>query len=131
MRAPLLLPIVSTILIGCTVDPEVEFSGAYLYSNYCASCHGANGEGDGPVAAVMATQVPNLRLLSERNSGIFPVDAVTEYVDGRTVVSAHGDRRMPVWGDVFSWEGTDDPGIERRVEERIGAIVDFVSEMQY
>ena len=128
---PLHLLILSVTLVGCTIDPAEEFSGAYLYSNYCASCHGANGEGDGPVAAVMATQVPNLRLLSERSNGIFPADAVREYVDGRTVVSAHGDRRMPFWGDVFSWEGTDDPDIEQRVQARISAIVDFVSEMQY
>ena len=131
MKAFLKLLILSGILAGCTAEREGEFSGLYLYANYCASCHGANGEGDGPVAAVMATQVPNLRLLSERNNGIFPADAVTEYIDGRTVVFAHGDRSMPVWGDVFSWEDTDDPDQEQRIQARISAIVDFVSELQY
>jgi len=131
MRTPFQLLIVSTILFGCTAERGEEFSGLYLYANYCSSCHGTNGEGDGPVAAVMAVQVPNLRQLSERNGGVYPADAVTEYVDGRTVVSAHGDRRMPVWGDVFSWEGTDDPEIEQRVQARVSAIVEFVSELQY
>lgn len=131
MKAPFQLLIVSTILFGCTAERGEEFSGLYLYANYCASCHGANGEGDGPVAAAMAVQVPNLRLLSERNGGVFPTDAVTQYVDGRTVVSAHGDRRMPVWGEVFSWEDEDDPDIEQRIQARVSAIVDFVSELQY
>ena len=29
--------------------------GADLYQAYCASCHGKNGKGDGPVAALKAT----------------------------------------------------------------------------
>ena len=38
---------------------------------------------------------------------------------------------MPVWGDVFSWEDTDEPELEQRIQARISAIVDFVSELQY
>ena len=79
----------------------------------------------------MATQVPNLRLVSERNNGVFPADAVREYVDWRAIVAAHGDRRMPIWGDVFSWEDTDDTDLEERIQARISAIVDFVQELQY
>ena len=30
--------------------PTAEIDGAPLYALYCASCHGAGGEGDGPVA---------------------------------------------------------------------------------
>ena len=121
------------VLSGCAPEPEPEelFSGIDLYLTYCASCHGNNGEGDGPVAGVMLVQVPNLRLLSERNDGTFPADAVAEYVDGRAVVSAHGDRRMPVWGDIFQWTGGDDPDTEQLVQQRISVIVDFVAGMQY
>jgi predicted esterase len=79
----------------------------------------------------MQVQVPNLRLLSERNNGIFPEESITEYIDGRTVVSSHGDRRMPVWGDVFRWTDEDDPEAEQLVQQRIAAVVDFIREMQY
>ncbi|MFL2546760.1 MAG: c-type cytochrome [Candidatus Rariloculaceae bacterium] len=86
-------------LAGCANAPEEQFSGSNLYLDYCASCHGVSGEGDGQVAAVMQTTVPNLRILKQRNGGVFPEPSITEYIDGRKIVPAHGDRRMPVWGD--------------------------------
>lgn len=33
--------------------------GANLYRAYCASCHGKNGKGDGPVAAALKATVPD------------------------------------------------------------------------
>ena len=38
---------------GATVDTT---RGAPLYATYCASCHGAGGEGDGPFAAALDPQ---------------------------------------------------------------------------
>ncbi len=116
---------------GCVSEPAARFSGLDLYVNYCAACHGVNGEGDGPVASVMQVPAPNLRLLSQRNNGSFPGEAIMEYIDGRTVVSSHGDRSMPVWGNVFRWEDSDDPEAEQLVQQRIAAIVDFIGEIQY
>ena len=37
------------ILAACA--PEQQVSGRALYADYCASCHGAGGRGDGPAAA--------------------------------------------------------------------------------
>jgi mono/diheme cytochrome c family protein len=124
----LLLPLVGA---GCATEPAAQFSGTDLYLDYCASCHGVNGEGDGQVAGVMQIQVPNLRSLSERNNGTFPEQSVTEYIDGRTVVAAHGDRRMPVWGEVLNWTEDDDTETERIAQQRIAAIVEFLDEIQY
>ena len=103
--------------------------GAKLFMNHCAACHGADGEGGGPVAATMQTTVPNLRTLAQRNGGTFPADAVTAYVDGRQIKAAHGDRQMPVWGDVF--RGPEQGTAERTVRERIAALVTFVKGIQY
>lgn len=103
--------------------------GARLYFNHCAACHGEDGEGTGPVAASMRVTVPNLRTLAQRNGGTFPADAVTAYVDGREVEPAHGDRHMPIWGDVF--RGTDQGTAKRTVRRRIAAVVDFISRLQY
>lgn len=103
--------------------------GPRLYFNHCAACHGDNGEGTGPVAAAMRVTVPNLRSLAERNGGLFPIDAVRAYVDGREVPAAHGDRVMPIWGDVF--RGADQDADDRTVRRRIAAIVDFISTLQY
>jgi mono/diheme cytochrome c family protein len=104
-------------------------NGAQLFHNHCAACHGAEGEGGGPVAAVMQTTVPNLRTLAKRNGGTFPTDAVTAYIDGRQVKAAHGDRQMPVWGDVF--RGPDHGSAERTVRERINALVGYLKGIQY
>lgn len=103
--------------------------GARLYFNHCAACHGDEGEGTGPVAASMRVTVPNLRSLARRNGGGFPTDAVRAYVDGRNVPASHGDRLMPIWGDVF--RGADQDADDRTVRRRIAAIVDFISTMQY
>ncbi len=103
--------------------------GVELYMNHCAACHGADGEGSGPVAAVMQTTVPNLRTLAQRNGGTFPTDAVTAYIDGRQVKAAHGDRQMPIWGDVF--RGPGQGTAERTVRERIAALVVFLKGIQY
>jgi hypothetical protein len=83
-------------------QPPATPDGANLYRNNCAACHGMAGEGDGPVASAMRVTIPNLRTLASRNDGEFPRDAVTAYIDGRTVPAAHGDRYMPVWGDVLA-----------------------------
>jgi mono/diheme cytochrome c family protein len=103
--------------------------GARLFINHCAACHGANGEGGGPAAAAMQTSVPNLRTLAQRHGGTFPEDAVTAYIDGRELKVAHGDRQMPIWGDVF--RGPEQGTSQRTVRERISALVAFLRGIQY
>jgi mono/diheme cytochrome c family protein len=104
-------------------------TGARLYLNHCAACHGDDAEGTGPVAASMRVTVPNLRSLAQRNGGVYPADAVAAYVDGRTEKAAHGDRQMPIWGDVF--KGSDQDAPERTVRRRIDAVVEFIATLQY
>jgi mono/diheme cytochrome c family protein len=114
----------STATAAATAAP----GGEALYFNHCASCHGANAEGGGPVASVMQVNVPNLRNLAARNGGRFPTEAVRAYVDGRSVNAAHGERVMPVWGDVFRAAGA---GNDAAASQRIAALVDFIAEVQY
>ena len=104
-------------------------TGARLYFNHCAACHGDDGEGTGPVAASMRVTVPNLRTLAQRSGGVFPAETVTAYVDGRDMKAAHGDRQMPIWGDVF--RGPEQSTAKRTVRRRIAAVVDFIATLQY
>jgi mono/diheme cytochrome c family protein len=106
-----------------------EDTGARLYFNHCAACHGEYGEGTGPVATSLRVTMPNLRTLAQRNGGVFPEDAITAYVDGRETKAAHGDRQLPIWGDVF--RGADQATAKRTVRRRIAAVVDFISMLQY
>jgi mono/diheme cytochrome c family protein len=100
------------------------------YATHCAACHGAEGEGDGPVAITMAVSVPNLRVLAERNGGEFPAEAVASYIDGRALPAAHGTRLMPVWGDVFA--ATQRVVVDAAdPETRIAAVVDYLRGIQH
>jgi mono/diheme cytochrome c family protein len=118
-----------SLVLAAGAAGAAEPVGSELFLNHCAACHGANGEGGGPVAAVMQVTVPNLRTLAQRNGGTFPADAVRAYIDGREIKAAHGDRQMPVWGDVF--RGPEQATAERTVRRRITALVEFVKEIQY
>ena len=128
MRQILLSTALTLALTGGAAS-AAEDTGARLYLNHCAACHGAEAEGAGPVAASMQVSMPNLRTLAQRNAGVFPADAVTAYIDGREIKAAHGDRQMPIWGDVF--RGPDQGTAERTVRRRVAALVDFIEMLQY
>jgi cytochrome c len=103
--------------------PEID--GAALYARFCSACHGIRGDGDGPVAGAMLVTMPNLRSLAERNDGAFPADAIASYIDGRRFPQAHGERQMPVWGEIF--ESVD----EESSRMRIDALVEHLRGIQY
>lgn len=54
----------------------LTLSGAQLYSGYCASCHGAQGEGDGPRAQTNKKPPADLSRMAERAGGVFPRERV-------------------------------------------------------
>ena len=97
-----------------------DYTGGELYTRFCASCHGQEGFGDGPVASAVSVQVPDLTRIAQRHGDRFPEEQLREIIDGRSVVVAHGTRYMPVWGYEF-WieEGAD---VEAETETR--AIID-------
>ena len=100
--------------------------GRQIYLEYCASCHGLTGEGDGPVAPALATPPANLRRLSERFGNPLPEDQVARFIDGRAEVKAHGPRDMPVWGARFFAETRN----ENAVRARIARLVAYLQSIQ-
>lgn len=105
-----------------------EQQARHDYQKYCASCHGPEGRGDGPVAQAMKAMPADLTLLSTNNDGKYPADKVREIIDGRADVKAHGPRAMPVWGNEFyvSAEGVG----QRQAHDRIEGLTDYVRRMQ-
>jgi hypothetical protein len=108
--------------------------GGNDYQNYCASCHGLSGRGDGPVAEFLALTTADLTKLSRNNGGKFPAERVAQVIDGRQAVKIHGPRDMPVWGDWFDVEA-EAPGLrasEREivVQERIRALLVYLESIQ-
>jgi len=75
-------------------------TGAATYLQHCATCHGIEAEGNGPMAPALVLQPPDLTALSSRNGGRFPYFRVIARIDGRDPLVAHGSP-MPVYGDFF------------------------------
>jgi hypothetical protein len=78
-----------------------SLDGADLFHAYCASCHGADAKGAGPVASALTSNVPDLTTISKRNGGIFPSKRIEQIVAGNGLIIAHGSREMPIWGPIF------------------------------
>jgi mono/diheme cytochrome c family protein len=83
-------------------EPE---SGAQLYKNYCAACHGIEGKGDGPVVNFLKVPPADLSTLAQRNDGKYPADRVAATLDSSTNRGPHGTSDMPIWGPVFRAKG--------------------------
>jgi len=78
--------------------------GAALFAQYCATCHGREATGQGPMAAVLLVQPTDLTRLTAGNGGVFPTERVVMRIDGRDPLVSHGSP-MPVYGSFF--EGQD------------------------
>jgi len=78
-----------------------SLNGPDLYRSYCASCHGTEGKGDGPVAPALNSKVSDLTTIARRNGGVFPAAQVNKIISGDQIILAHGTREMPVWGPIF------------------------------
>ena len=81
-----------------------SMSGRDLFDFYCASCHGRDGHGQGPVASSLKVPPADLTTLARRSDGVFPRAAVRAFVTGDQpqATSSHGTKDMPVWGPVFN-----------------------------
>lgn len=108
------------LLSGCdkkdsaTAAGEPRATGEELFVDHCASCHGVEGRGDGPLAAELRVEPSNLRLLAQENGGRFPDRRVQRSIDGRGMPAAHGLPEMPVWGSVWRREGVNEGGLRAR-----------------
>jgi mono/diheme cytochrome c family protein len=118
--------------------------GKALFQSSCASCHGANAKGNGPLAGQLKVQPPDLTMLAKRNNGAFPTDTLYQTIDGTKVVAAHGSRDMPIWGERFNpivglphavdpyyWNlAGPDQSPDVVVRKRIVAVIDYLGRVQ-
>jgi len=104
--------------------------GEKLYLQYCASCHGKDGKGNGTVTPYLKIKVPDLTVLKKNNRGIYPLQKVMSAMDGSRAVRGHGDRQMPVWGEVFRKEIEKEKYTELTSLLKAKAIAEYVSTLQ-
>jgi mono/diheme cytochrome c family protein len=119
-----LIAITGEVAAAATRD---AVQGRALYLQYCASCHGVDGSGNGPIARTLTTPPTNLRLLSERYGNPLPKDRIARFIDGRAEVKAHGPRDMPVWGRRFSLAARGNRGA---VKDAIAKLVAYLQSIQ-
>jgi mono/diheme cytochrome c family protein len=116
-------------LLTCRADASNGNPGRAAYFRYCSACHGADGTGNGELAATMRPKPSNLTQLAKTHGGTFPSEQVKEIIDGRGAIAAHGSSKMPVWGTVFGAERTaQDP--EAHIRSQIQIIVDYLRAIQ-
>jgi len=102
-------------------------SGAVLYQQACASCHGADAKGHGPAAAALKTPPPDLTTLTRRHNGRFPYDYVTSVLLVGTPLPSHGSSDMPVWGPIFKFIDKDN---KQAVLKRVKNLSDYLESLQ-
>src|SRR5579863_1840809 len=93
-------------------------AGKMAYLSSCGACHGEDAKGNGFLSSVLKVPPADLTTLARRNGGVFPLAAVIEIIDGRTLIAAHGTREMPIWG------------FDLKVRSRITLIVDYLNYIQ-
>jgi len=93
--------------LACVTGPALSQDvdkGGELYRIHCATCHGIEASGQGPMAGVLVIKPANLGGLQAGNGGVFPTERVVKRIDGRDPLVSHGSP-MPVYG--FFFEGND------------------------
>ncbi len=132
--APSIVALVAALLDGAVAvagDEEATTAarGERLFRLHCASCHGEDARGAGPVATYLTVRPADLTAIAASSGGEFPAGRVHETIDGRLSVPTHGAREMPVWGLTFRDPGRDDDQ-EADVEARIRDLVRYLESIQ-
>jgi len=117
---------------------QVSADGKSDFLNFCASCHGVNGDGKGVDALKAKRRPPSLTHLQQENGGYFPYRRIRETIDGRVEegnIRAHYDSDMPVWGNVFTQMASGSPVRQNKhheamVKMRLIELVEYISTIQ-
>ena len=84
-------------LAGEVVAPETLEAGRKLYGRYCASCHGADGSGQGPAAASLSSKPRDFREARFIHASEDPERLPTHEALKAQIRDGVTDRGMPAW----------------------------------
>lgn len=101
-------------------------SGAELYKQHCAVCHGNDLKGNGPFPSPYRVP-PDLTTLARRHGGKFPDAYVSNVLRNGAKLPAHSPAEMPVWGTEF--EATDRLD-KTQVTMRIKNLTNYIKSLQ-
>lgn len=91
-----------TLLVACAPAsmPEPEEGAAFFAAN-CASCHGGDGRGEGPLSENLSPKPTDLTVLARQNGGVFPTARALSYIYGDPE-QGHLARVMPQFGGAMA-----------------------------
>jgi mono/diheme cytochrome c family protein len=108
------------------VQRTVTIEGPELFNQYCATCHGKDGKGNGPAAEALKKRPADLTQIARHNNGKFNDMLVQNVINGEDVTAAHGSREMPIWGEVLK-SVTPDSASQRL---KVFGLVKYIEQMQ-
>jgi hypothetical protein len=121
----------AALLLIIPVAASAGSAGQVLYTTHCASCHGVDGRGSGPVAGSLVIRPSDLTTLHKRFGMPLERSRLAEYIDGRIDVKAHGPREMPVWGERFDLDlGPGQLSTEDTKRQTIDVIIEYLTSIQ-
>jgi mono/diheme cytochrome c family protein len=123
------------ILLGMTLAAEqrrpilpgtAASAGQRLFVRFCGACHGVNGDGDDPEAPALQPPPADLTQIAQRHDGRFLNAEITAYIDGRTVLPAHGNWEMPIWGIYIGERAGGGQGGEEVIHNILSALLEYL-----
>jgi mono/diheme cytochrome c family protein len=100
-------------------------SGADLYKQLCAGCHGDDGRGVGRTSRYCAVPPTDLTRLTRENRGTFPEKKVTQILRYGTEkpTQTQSTTYMPVWKPLLATVHGESPEL---TEQRITSLTDYL-----
>jgi len=110
-------------------NPTNPASGAQMFKEYCAVCHGQDAKGNGPAAVALKKTPSDLTTITARNNGKFPQLHIYSVIQGDPDLPSHGSKDMPVWGTVFQSMGRGSSA-SADVQLRISNLTEYIKKLQ-
>ena len=94
---------VAAVLLACAPviqaadKSDAAARGMQHYRIFCANCHGAQADGNGPTAKLLKIAPTDLTVIAKMNGGRFDSEKVFKALDGRHLVGPEG--KMPVFSE--------------------------------
>ena len=121
----LCMAIVRPVLWAAEANP-----GRAQYLRFCGSCHGVDGKGDGTVSRSLKLKPADLTQIQKRNKGVFPLEKVMATIDGKARIEAHGESKMPVWGEIFEKEASTQKEPSSASAAKVKLIAEYIATLQ-
>lgn len=133
----MLVAVVAFLVCGAALagaqEQEVIDAGKREFQRSCASCHGTDARGNGPVANVLSVKPADLTEMKKKHGGTFLFWRTYDTISGRqeeVAIRGHGTREMPIWGDRFRLEPGANEQYALGVRGRLLSLVHYLQSIQ-